>query len=142
MDETALQALIDTNADKFEQKGDSLVVFTYWFLVKYNFDLMENDKVVNQFDFTKRGLDGGFLLMYSINKRKMEPQDGSPEVDFRLKIESKIKGQQQQERQIGIELQKPPIASSNDACTDGASIDDVLDSGTSILLPEKQDLIT
>ncbi|CAF1567357.1 unnamed protein product, partial [Rotaria sordida] len=90
------------------------------------------------------------------------PQDGSPEVDFRLKIESKIKGQQQQERikdikklekifekklfsiqgQIGIELQKPPIASSNDACTDGASIDDVLDSGTSILLPEKQDLIT
>ncbi|CAF1340526.1 unnamed protein product [Rotaria sordida] len=78
MDETALQALIDTNADKFEQKGDSLVVFTYWFLVN----------------------------------------------------------------QIGIELQKPPIASSNDACTDGASIDDVLDSGTSILLPEKQDLIT
>jgi hypothetical protein len=79
--------LVRTNADKFKEKGDSLIIFTHWFLLKYNFDLIENHKVTmcsffcfnkfypffekvdNQFNFNKRRSDGGISLTYSINEK-------------------------------------------------------------------------
>lgn len=45
MDVTSFKTLMYMNVDRFKEKGDSLVVFTHWFLLKYNFDLMQNDKV-------------------------------------------------------------------------------------------------